>query len=121
MLFLFSDVGKSDAPTILKVSSHLDVARILEPAGERGLSFVELSGKLDSLPKRGEVWATGKAGTVYLCHPFIVHAAQDHHGLTPKFMAQPPLFLKNEFNIHRPGGQLCPVEKAIVKGLTIPE
>ena len=31
------------------------------------------------------------AGTVYLCHPFLVHAAQRHRGSTPKFMAQPPV------------------------------
>ena len=121
MLFLFSDVCESDAPTVIKVASHLDVARILEPEGERGLSFMELVHRLDSLPRREEVWATGKAGTVYLCHPFIVHAAQDHHGQTPKFMAQPPLFLKKDFNIHRPDRQLCAVEKAIVRGITIPE
>src|SRR5689334_24050404 len=50
MLFLFSDVCESDAPTVIKVASHLDVARILEPEGERGLSFTKLTRKLDSLP-----------------------------------------------------------------------
>jgi hypothetical protein len=30
-------------------------------------------------------------GTVYLCHPFLVHAAQIHRGSQPRFMAQPPL------------------------------
>jgi len=38
MLFLFSDVGENDAPTRIKVGSHRDVARRLEPAGEAGLS-----------------------------------------------------------------------------------
>ncbi len=33
--------------------------------------------------------ATGEAGTVYLCHPFLVHAAQIHRGKRPRFMAQP--------------------------------
>ena len=121
MLFLFSDVTGLDAPTIIRVSSHLDVAKILAPAGGKGLSFMELAGKLDSLPKHEEALATGKAGTVYLCHPFIVHAAQNHHGVTPKFMAQPPLVTKNDFNIYRPDEQLCPVEKAIVKGMRMPE
>jgi len=121
MLFLFSDVAELDAPTILKVGSHLNVAKILEPEGEEGLSFVELTRKLDTLPTREEVRATGIAGTVYLCHPFIVHAAQDHHGVTPKFMAQPPLLAKNDFNIHRPEEELCPVEKAIIKGIRMHE
>ena len=47
---------------------------MLEPEGEKGLSFMEVAAKLHNLPRRSEVLATGKAGTVYLCHPFIVHA-----------------------------------------------
>jgi hypothetical protein len=117
MLFLFSDVAQQDAPTLIRVGSHLDVAKILESEGEKGLSFMELAQRLDTLPKREEALATGKAGTVYLCHPFIVHAAQNHHGTTPKFMAQPPLLTKNDFNINRTDNELCPVEKAILKGL----
>jgi hypothetical protein len=121
MLFLFSDVDELDAPTIIKIGSHLDVAKILEPEGEQGLSFMELARKLDALPKREHALATGKAATVYLCHPFIVHTAQDHRGATPKFMAQPPLLTKEEFNIYRPEELLCPVEKAIAKGIRIGE
>jgi hypothetical protein len=34
MLFLFSDIGEFDAPTRIKVGSHRDIARLLEPAGE---------------------------------------------------------------------------------------
>lgn len=41
--------------------------------------------------ERPEALATGEAGTVYLCHPFLVQAAQRHQGTTPRFMAQPPL------------------------------
>jgi hypothetical protein len=113
MLFLFSDVSEQDAPTRLRLGSHLDVAKILEPEGDKGLSFMQLAQRLDSLPIRGEALATGKAGTVYLCHPFVVHAAQDHHGTSPKFMAQPPLLTKNDFNIDKSENELCPVEKAI--------
>ncbi len=31
---------------------------------------------------------------MYLCHPFLVHAAQAHRGRNPNFMAQPPLRLR---------------------------
>lgn len=117
MLFLFSDVGDCEAPTLIRVGSHLHVARLLKLAGEKGLSFMELARQLDSLPRREEALATGKAGTVYLCHPFLVHAAQDNHGTTPKFMAQPPLQPKNDFNIGKAEHLLCPVEKAIVLGM----
>ena len=117
ILFLFSDVSNEDAPTVIKIGSHLNVAKLLEPAGESGLSFLELAQKLESLPPRQEALATGNAGTVYLCHPLVVHAAQDHRGKNPKFMAQPPLQTKIDFNINRPENELCPVEKAILKGL----
>jgi hypothetical protein len=92
MLFLFSDVTDSDAPTRIRVGSHHVMARILEPAGEAGLSLRELAANrfAESAHCR-EVLATGDAGTVYLCHPFLVHAAQIHRGSQPRFMAQPPL------------------------------
>ncbi len=117
MLFLFSDVGEKDAPTRIRVGSHLDVARLLEPEGDSGLSFMELAHKLDATENREEIVATGRAGTVYLCHPFIAHAAQDHTGSVPKFMAQPPLLPAQGFNLQRIDSDFCPVEVAILKGL----
>jgi hypothetical protein len=117
MLFLFSDVSEQDAPTVIKVGSHFDIAKMLEPAGEKGLSFMEVAERLGSLPERSEVLATGRPGTVYLCHPFIVHAAQDHRGSNPKFMAQPPLPAKKDFNIKRPESERCAVETAIAHAL----
>lgn len=82
MLILYSDVSENDAPTVIYESSHIDVASLLSKEGDPGLSFMELASKLDELPKRGEIFATGKAGTVYLCHPFLVHSAQSHRGST---------------------------------------
>ncbi len=117
MLFLFSDVTELDGPTIIKVRSHFDVAKILVQEGEKGLSFMDLANKLGSFPKRQEAIATGKAGTVYLCHPFLVHAAQDVKGTDPKFMAQPALLTKKDYDIKAASENLCPVEKAILKGL----
>ena len=111
MLFLFSDVTSNDAPTRIRAGSHADVARVLGPFQDQGLSFIELSHRLDHLPARKEVLALGDAGTVYLCHPFIVHAAQDHTGLSPKFMAQPPLVTRRELQIDK--AAKFPVEIAI--------
>lgn len=113
MLVLYSDVTEWDAPTIIYKGSHIDVARILYPAGKAGKSFMELADTLTTIPEREKVMATGRAGTIYLCHPFMVHAAQAHRGKTPKFMAQPPLLLKEELNISNPEAGFTPVEKAI--------
>jgi hypothetical protein len=57
--------------------------------------------------------ATGEAGTVYLCHPFLVHAAQHHRGLTPRFIAQPPLGLREPYRLRREDGVCSPVEISI--------
>lgn len=113
MLFLFSDVGESDAPTRLRVGSHRDVARLLMPFGTEGLSFMELAQKLDVTDSLPEAIATGPAGTVYLCHPFLVHAAQAHRGQTPKFMAQPPLHPYVQVQLSRDDDAYSPVEQAI--------
>ncbi|HTF17973.1 MAG TPA: hypothetical protein VK658_07865 [Chryseolinea sp.] len=116
MLFLFSDVDANDAPTRIRSGSHIDVAKLLAPHGETGLSFMDVARELSSLPDRTEATATGTAGTVYLCHPFVVHAAQDHQGTRPKFMAQPPLLTKHDFRVHA-GTAQYPVEVAIFKAM----
>ncbi len=88
MLALFSDVGIDDAPTRVRVGSHLGMREALLPyddAGVPSLKF-ELPGYVRDLPVG---FATGGAGDVYLCDPFLVHAAQRHHGTEPRFVAQP--------------------------------
>ena len=118
LLFLFSNVGEKDAPTRIRVGSHLEVAKILEPAGEAGMPLRELAPTLAATAGRSEVNATGEAGTVYLCHPFLVHAAQINHGTQPRFMAQPPLCTTEPFELHRSDADsYSPVERAIRRGL----
>ena len=81
------------------------------------MSFLELAEKLEITAGRPEVLATGEAGTVYLCHPFLVHAAQAHLGRYPRFMAQPPLYPADAFQLQRNDGTYSPVESAIRMGL----
>lgn len=114
MLFLFSEVGEAEAPTRIRVGSHRGIARRLAPAGDAGLTLRELAStgfaESDGCP---EVLATGSPGTVYLCHPFLVHAAQPHHGTRPRFMAQPPLVPREPLQLERQDGGYSPVEQAI--------
>ncbi len=117
MLFLFSDVGEDDAPTRIRSGSHLVVARLLAPAGEEGMTMMAISKAAEAATTgMPEVTATGPAGTVYLCHPFLVHAAQPHRGTSPRFMAQPPLLPKVRFELDRSDGKYSPVEQAIRLG-----
>lgn len=118
MLFLFSDVGEADAPTRIRRGSHRDMARVLAPAGEAGLSLRELvADDFGGSAGRPEALATGAAGTVYLCHPFLVHAAQPHRGSLPRFLAQPPLLPSEPVSLERPDGDYSPVEVAIRRAL----
>ena len=114
MLFLFSDVGQNDAPTRIRVGSHVDMARFLEPAGEAGMSNINLSRMGADRPI---ALATGEAGTAYLCHPFLVHAAQHHRGSSPRFMAQQALGLLEPYRLHRGDGAYSPVEISIRQAL----
>ncbi|WP_055591437.1 phytanoyl-CoA dioxygenase family protein [Streptacidiphilus griseoplanus] len=122
MLFLFSDVDGTSAPTRIKVGSHLDVPPLLKPFGEPGVegfafcAAMDAAGRLDA-PDRPTALATGRAGDVYLCHPFLIHAAQPHHGTVPRFLAQPPLLPVGPLHLERPDGAYSPVERAVRLGL----
>lgn len=101
-LFLLSDVGTEDAPTRIRLGSHRVVADLLAPYGAVGLPMMDISERAAELTTGSTVeFATGRAGDVYLCHPFLVHAAQAHHGTTPRFMAQPPLVPRDSHIVER--------------------
>ncbi|MFD0689761.1 phytanoyl-CoA dioxygenase family protein [Actinomadura fibrosa] len=117
MFFLFSDVGDQDAPTRLRIGSHLDAARVLEPEGEAGLDARELGRRAEAATTHRPIaHATGNAGDVYLCHPFLVHAGQPHHGTTPRFLGQPKLDPSQPLDLDRRDGAFSPVEIAIRRG-----
>lgn len=91
LLTLLSQVGPDDAPTRLRVGSHYDVARVLS---EQPVELVELGRIVDAASAaRPVAYATGGPGDMYLVHPFTVHAADEHRGTQPRFMAQSPIQL----------------------------
>jgi hypothetical protein len=120
-LFLFSDVEPDDAPTEIIVGSHLDVPHVLARYGDRGVFFGEVADQLPaSTFARPRAFATGRAGDVYVCHPFLVHRATwPHRGTTPRMMAQPEIAHDEPFALSgaRP---MCAVERAIMSGLVEP-
>lgn len=117
-LFLLTDVGDDDAPTELIVGSHLDVPRVLAPFGERGVFHGDVAGRLPRLTlERPRRRATGHAGDVFLCHPFLVHRATwPHLGVGPRMVAQPAVAIREPFAL-RADVDVCPVERAILRGL----
>ncbi|MEV6632988.1 phytanoyl-CoA dioxygenase family protein [Actinoplanes sp. NPDC051470] len=117
-LFLFSDVGPEDAPTRLVLGSHRYAAAALATRGEAGMPGGDVPGLLrPSTLVRTTAEATGAAGDVYLCHPFIVHTATwPHRGTQPRMMAQPAIHVADGFALD--GSDPSPVARAIVEGLT---
>jgi hypothetical protein len=115
-LYLFTDVGPEDAPTRLRPGSHLDVPPILAPGGDDGLPWLPAAQHAArASAHRPTAWATGRAGDVFLCHPFLVHAASwPHRGRLPRIMAQPGVALHTQFPLTAP---LSPVEQAILAGI----
>ena len=120
-LYLFSDVDQDSAPTRLRRGSHLDVPPILAPAGDDGLEWSEAARQAgQASAHRPIALATGQAGDVFLCHPFLVHAASwPHQGRLPRIMAQPSVALLGEYPLHGlPPAPPSPVEQAILASLT---
>ncbi|WP_194891543.1 phytanoyl-CoA dioxygenase family protein [Catenulispora pinisilvae] len=114
-LLLFGDVGPQDAPTRLVSGSHLYVPEFLAPYGEDGTVSDGCYWR-PSVLCRPVVHATGQAGDVFLCHPFIVHTATwPHTGTAPRMIAQPAVHVRDGFAID--GSDSAPVARAIVAGL----
>jgi hypothetical protein len=114
-LFLFSDVGIDDAPTRLVCGSHVYVPEFLAPFGEDGTP-ADREFWRPSVLCRPMAHATGHAGDVFLCHPFLVHTATwPHWGSTPRMIAQPGVYVEDGFSLD--GSDPSPVAKAIVAGL----
>jgi hypothetical protein len=116
LLCLLSDVGVNDAPTRILEGSHLSMPGLLQPFGESGVL-----GQAAPLPDlEGPVaLATGLAGDVYLCHPFLVHAATwPHRGTEPRLIAQPPISLDGALRIDD-DNWLSPVAHTVRRALDL--
>jgi hypothetical protein len=113
-LFLFTDVSPDDAPTRLMCGSHLAVPEFLAPYGEEGADADAEFWRPSAL-RLPVAHATGSAGDVFLCHPFIVHTATwPHRGIGPRMIAQPAVHAAGGFAVD--GSDPSPVARAIVAG-----
>jgi len=115
LLCLLSDVDEDDAPTRIREGSHHMVPTLLRQYGDDGVLGLEAPvGHVDG-PVR---LATGRAGDVFLCHPFLVHAAGwPHRGTRPRVIAQPPISLHGPLRLDVPVGDRSPVARPIQAAL----
>ncbi len=90
-LMLLSEVGELDAPTRIRVGSQRDSFGAL---GDGVYDYITAGGLVEPASENRPVaLATGSPGDFYLVHPLTVHAAQEHLGERPRFMAQMPFML----------------------------
>lgn len=113
MLFLLSDVGEDEAPTRIRVGSHLDVPPILEPMRRRG-PRLHGAGRTRRPGHRAPAGrARHRPRGRRLPVPSVPRPRRAAApGRPPRFMAQPPLAPAAPV---RGGGS--PVEAAIRRGL----
>jgi hypothetical protein len=115
LLCLLSDVDVDDAPTRIMPGSHREMPALLRPFGDDGV--FGLRAPLPD-PTRPTMYATGQAGDVYLCHPFLVHAASwPHRGTAPRFVAQPPIALVDALPVDGDDDDLSAVARTVIRGL----
>lgn len=115
-LWLFTDVTEEDAPTRIRVGSHRRMAAALAPFGRAGVSGFDTARLVDveDLPV---VTATGRPGDVFLCHPFLIHAAGSHPA-SIRILAQPDIAHDSGCGTWRPDGAYSAVERSIRDGIT---
>ncbi|MEV4176821.1 phytanoyl-CoA dioxygenase family protein [Nonomuraea sp. NPDC049709] len=107
LLVLFSEVGPDDAPTRVRAGSQRDLAKVLD---EQVLDPMQMGPLFDATGEdRPVALATGSPGDAFVVHPFTVHAAQEHLGTEPRFMAQMPFMLTEPLS----PGQGTPLARAI--------
>jgi Phytanoyl-CoA dioxygenase (PhyH) len=119
-IYLLTDVEPDGAPTRLRPGSHRDVPPILAPAGDEGMEWLPAAQQAaEASAHRLTALATGRAGDVFLCHPFLVHAASwPHRGRFPRMIAQPGVALYGQYALRGEAGETPPpVQQVILDSL----
>lgn len=115
LLCPLSDIAVEDAPTRILEGSHHAIPPLLRPFGDDGV--MGLSAALPD-PEGPIALATGLAGDVYLCHPFLVHAAGwPHLGSQPRLIAHPPVALEDALRLEDGDQPLSPVALTVQRAL----
>jgi hypothetical protein len=123
-LVLLTDIGSKQSGTAIIPGSHTSVAKLLHEHRSEGLHSSKLKQIIrqkysEENFEKGEFQvldACGSAGTIWLCHPFIVHATGLNVGNSVRVIANPPISFKARMKVYNLGinrNELCPVEQAI--------
>ncbi len=118
-LVLWTDVLPQGGATFVAADSVPVVARFLaaHPEGVLPKDFPrqELIEQCHDF-----VEATGKAGDVYLLHPYVLHAKSQNLLGLPRMITNPPVHLLEPMDFNRPDpADFSPVERAVLRGLGV--
>lgn len=116
-LVLWSDVKHQGGATFVATDSVGHVARFLaqHPEGVLPNAF-SAAGLINECKSFAE--ATGEVGTVYLLHPYILHAKAQNVTRTPRYITNPPIQLREPMRFDRddPADHSL-VEQAVLRAL----
>lgn len=116
-LVLWSDVRHKGGATFVATDSVGPVARFLaqHPEGVLPGAFSEAA-LIDGCSHFAE--ATGEVGTVYLLHPYILHAKAQNVTRTPRYITNPPIQLREPMRFDRENfSDHSLVEQAVLRAL----
>jgi hypothetical protein len=94
----WSDVGHRGGGTFIAPDSVRMVARYLADHPE-GVEPGACGHLIDQCEEFVEV--TGETGDFIIMHPFMLHASSNNHAGKVRFMTNPPVVLKEPFNLNR--------------------
>lgn len=98
-IMLFSDVCLGSGGTAVARGSHKLVINALVSAGLRGLSGPDVKAIFEDRESEFDVVELcGSAGTVYLMHPYLVHARSKNLSSNPRFLCHPSVSLCNHLD-----------------------
>jgi len=126
-LVLWSDVHHQGGATFVAADSVGPVARFLAAHPEGAYPFPQPPGIDDApvfsfadlaAPCREFAEATGRAGDVYLLHPYILHAKSQNMLRLPRIITNPPLALAEPMRFDRTDpDEFSLVERAVLHAL----
>lgn len=120
-IFLWSDVGADDGPTLLAAGSHREVARLLAAHEPRGIRGDEIAAAVHERISADEivevVEAVGSAGDVYLCHPHLAHSINPSGARHPRYISNVAVHGFDALGLDGPASDATPVEAAVIAAL----
>lgn len=115
----YTDVGEKGGGTYIAPDSIGVVARYLAERPE-GVRPTEFPTGENSLTRQCRDFreVTGKAGDVFLLHPYMLHASSRNHSPVARLMTNPCIHLNTPLVFNRTdGSRTSPVEQAVLNGL----